>query len=167
MSPRLLSVGRITADFYTSPHATADLDPEPALVAAIDSAKRSILFAVYSFTSRTIADALARAAVRGVAVVGVVDAGQERSAYSMADWLAPQPGFSLRRSTGSGLMHDKVLVVDQGKRLALGSFNWTAAAERRNVEVLLIARSRPGSKLAVALTQQIQATWDRGAPLIA
>jgi Phosphatidylserine/phosphatidylglycerophosphate/cardiolipin synthases and related enzymes len=46
------------------------------IVSLIDSARRSVLVAVYSFTSDQIADALIRAHRRGVEVRVVIEAGQ-------------------------------------------------------------------------------------------
>ncbi len=42
---------------------------------------------------------------------------------------------------GSGLMHTTFAVIDGGEVLT-GSFNWTASAEKRNEENLLVATDK-------------------------
>lgn len=163
--PRLLSVGRVTADFYTSPHPAANLDPLPAVIDAIASAKKTVLLAMFTFTNRAILEALRDANQRGVAIIAVLDGGQAASDFSQAKALAQFATVSLWN--GSGLMHDKAFVVDGGRLIGLGSYNWSVAAEKRNVEVLLISRSRPGSKFAAAMTDNIETAFTAGTPLTA
>lgn len=158
-----LSVGSLRSYLYTSPHATPDLDPEPALVAAIDAATVTLDFAIYSFTLPSVADAILAAAARGVSVRGVVDGSSLAPVTSQVRRLA---GLDIRRWGGSyRLMHDKVFVVDTGHHthVGLGSFNWTTQAEKSNVEVLLVARGIQASRhLAPALTAQIASARDYG-----
>ncbi len=103
----------------------------PALIAAIDAARAEIHVETYIFaldpTGRTIADALCRAAARGVAVQVMVDwlgSGRDRAALARAlcpagvHFAAFNPWF--RR--GVARMHRKIVVLDC--RLAfLGGLN--------------------------------------------
>jgi phosphatidylserine/phosphatidylglycerophosphate/cardiolipin synthase-like enzyme len=50
-------------------------------------------------------------------------------------------------------MHDKFLIVD-GQTLETGSFNFTAAAEARNAENVLVLHD-------AALAQQFEQQWER------
>lgn len=165
--PRRLSVGRVSASFYCSPHPSADLDPQPAIIESFQAARRTVLFSIYSFTSKPIAQALAEAATRGVQLTGVVDRSQEHSVYGMADWLASHENVHINRSDNTGLMHNKGFVVDGGKRIAIGSYNWTAGAEKKNDEILLISHGRAGSKFAEAMTNSIMTAFLQGTPIIA
>lgn len=161
---RRLSVGRVTAEYFQSPHPTADLDPATALVAAIDGAKGVLLFAVYSLTHPDITAALLRAHARKVDISGVVDATQLNGSTNTAKSLV---AAGIRVQSWGGpfrLMHDKVLVVDS-KVCALGSYNWTTQAEKNNVEVLLLTRGRVGNPLAQALSQQVLTTFNEGKPI--
>lgn len=160
-----LSVGRITAAVYTSPHATADLDPAPAVIAAFDAAQDVIHFAIYSITHTAIADALIAAHNRGVLVVGVADHAESSGATSQIPRLIAA-GIDVK-PWGSGwkLMHDKVWVTDPGSRsvtVGLGSFNWTNQAEKSNIEVLLTAKGSQVNKV-LAPTIQAQITAARNA----
>lgn len=164
-----LPVGRINADVFTSPHASPDMDPTPAVVAAIDSATSTIHFAIYSLTSTAIAQAILAAHLRGVAVVGVADAVEERVSTSKIRMLV-EAGIDIRMwGSAYRLMHDKVLVVDgatPNAMVGIGSFNWTTQAEKSNVEALLVARGVQSSRiLAPALIAQVVATHDAGTPL--
>lgn len=162
---RKLAVGSVNSYIYLSPHTGDDLDPEQAIVKSIQGAKSSIYFATYSFTLDSIADAILDAHKRGVTIRGVADATMAVGRGSEIIRLAAS-GIDIHLWSGSGLMHDKVFVVDGDKRTArigLGSYNWSNAAEKRNVEVLLVASGvQVSRKLAPALTQQIQSVYDQG-----
>lgn len=164
-----LPVGRLNAEYFQSPHTTDDLDPVAAVVRAFDSAEETIHFAIYSFTHTRIADAMVRALARGVKVTGVADAVSSKASYSQIHrvWGA---GADVRTWGSSGrLMHDKVFVIDAASKKAsagLGSFNWSTAAERNNVEVLLVLRGVQVSRgLAPALVEQITTAHSHGSIL--
>lgn len=165
--PRRLAVGRVASSFYCSPHPTPDLDPLPAIVKAFRGARTTILLAAYSFTHAQIADALVAAAARGVIVTLVVDKGQAASKFSQAQRLAATPGIIVHAWNGNGLMHSKAFVVDRGKSVGLGSYNFTAHAEQDNTEVLLISSTAPDSPYAVAMTDSIMSAFLEGVPVIA
>lgn len=156
--PMKLPVGRITAALYTSPHGSMSDDPELALVALVKSARRSIRFAIYSLTLPDVAAAIIDAHHAGLNVRGVADANTWNGSTSKLQQLA-DAGVDIRKWGGNyRLMHDKVAVVD-GMRCAIGSYNWTAQAEKSNVECLVIASS---SRLALALTGQVENTYQQG-----
>lgn len=165
MPLRSLAVGRVTAEYFQSPHPTADLDPAAALIRAIDGAKDLLLFGVYSLTHPDITAALLRAHARGVDICGVVDATQMNGSTNTAKSLVAA-GIKVH-SWGAPfrLMHDKVLVVDT-KVCALGSYNWTTQAQKSNVEVLLVTHGRVGNRLAQALSQQVLTTFNEGKPIL-
>lgn len=106
------------------------------IVSSIDNAQSYIDIAMYSFTSRPIAHALVRAYRRGVKIRVLLDAAQAFERYSKGRYLASK-GIKVVYYHGNGLMHNKVCVID-GRELFTGSFNWTASAERRNQENLLV-----------------------------
>lgn len=166
MPLRRLPVGRITADYFQSPHPTPDLDPAAALIRAIDNAQELLIFAVYSLTHPDITAAILRAHQRGVTISGVVDATQMHGATSTVVGLVAA-GVPLRAWGGPfRLMHDKALTVDN-KVAALGSYNWTTQAQKNNVEVLLMTHGRAGNKLAAALSQQMLGAFNEGTTIAA
>lgn len=157
-----MRVGACNLQLYQSPHPSGD-DPEPALIALIDSAKSSLFCSIYSLTAPAIRDAINAAAKRGVTVSAVCDESEATSAASLVPTLTGMP-VRLWGSTWR-LCHLKAAVVD-GKSVALGSFNWTTAAEKDNVECLLIFTGVEVTRggLAGAITSQIAAAYNAGKP---
>lgn len=160
----MADVGYIHSAVYTSPHATPDLDPEPALLSAINSAKHSIEFAIYSFTLPAVAAAMVSAVKRGVTVRGIVD--HDSLTGGGQGYVIANGGADVKVWGGSyRLMHDKVLIVD-GCTVALGSYNWSTQAETENIEVLLLATGAVVERhLAPALQAAIEAGYAAAVPL--
>lgn len=117
---------------------------EDALVAAIDAARTSVDYAMFSPRSTKIAQALKRAADRGVRVRAVIDESQSQSEYfkPYVDWLAlngaevktlsgptgPESDFPMAEK-----MHNKFMILD-GKLVETGSANHTKRASLDNYE---------------------------------
>jgi phosphatidylserine/phosphatidylglycerophosphate/cardiolipin synthase-like enzyme len=121
---------------------------EKAIVNAINSAEKEILVTAYSFSSKPIAIALYNAATRGVPVYVILDKGQVTAHYSMADDLA-KSGLAVRIDRKEAIQHQKTIIIDR-KLLIAGSFNFTASAEHRNAETLLLIYSEAVAAKAVA-----------------
>jgi type IV secretion system protein VirD4 len=122
----------------------------------IVGAKRELLVAAYSFTSREIAFGLAEAKLRGVDVRVVVDHAQnsdEQGGYQAVDYLQSQ-SIPVFRSENYAAMHHKFMVAD-GENVQLGSFNYTASANTRNAETAIAFRNAP------ALAQVYRTEWLR------
>jgi phosphatidylserine/phosphatidylglycerophosphate/cardiolipin synthase-like enzyme len=100
---------------------------------------------------------VARAYRRGVDVK-VVFEYEQISQYSEYEGLRSQ-SVHVRVDTHSGLMHDKVAVID-GKYVLTGSFNWSAAAQNDNNENLIILKSQ---SLATAYETEFQRIWSSSA----
>jgi|SRR5947209_567341 len=157
-----VKTGYLNGDVFTSPHATADLNPEPALVAMLKGAKKSIRFAIYSFTLPSIADAIIAAHQAGIDVKGVANFDAWTSSTSQVPRLVAA-GVDVRRwGKAYKLMHDKVAVVDD-TAVSLGSYNWTSQAEKVNVEVMLIVQGIQVARvLAPVLNKQIDDAYASG-----
>lgn len=133
----------------------------------IDQAKKEILVAVYAFTSEELAEALAQAKKRGVAVQVVVDQDfDSRNDKSKVKYLEQQK-VPVRRHSGqrtstadreSGLMHQKFAVIDR-KILLTGSYNWTHSADKLNDENLLMFRD--AGPLAEEYRKVFMLLWER------
>lgn len=109
-----------------------------AIVAALAQAQREVLVMSYQMTSDVLATALIDASKRGVNVQVILDRGQERAFAS--DWRRlERAGISVLIDATHPIMHHKAAVID-GEVVVVGSFNWSAQAER-NAESLLIIRS--------------------------
>ena len=125
---------------------------------AIAHAHQTIDVAAYEFTARDIADALIAAKQRGVVVQVVLDAKSNRKHHPAVDAMAAVD-IPIRLNDRYAIMHDKFMVID-GKTVETGSFNYTASAERRNAENVIVIRDAP--PLAKQYLENWQKLWDEG-----
>jgi len=103
-----------------------------ALVEQVEGSAASIDIAIFDFTSAQLAMALVRARDRGVVVRIIADGRQARGKRSAIPLLR-SAGVDIRIFRGRGAMHQKFAIFD-GRLLVTGSYNWTEAAEKRNLE---------------------------------
>lgn len=111
------------------------------IVEAIDRAKRQILVQAYSFTSRPILSALARAEDRGVDVEVIADKSNDRGRYSGASYMRNH-GVPVWIDDSVRIAHNKVMIFDR-KSVLTGSFNFSAAAQKDNAENILLVEDAP------------------------
>ena len=121
---------------------------ERVIVDAIDHAESEVLIAAYSFSSKPIAHSLFRASRRGVPVYVLLDKSQPTAHYSMVDDLAAG-GLSVAIDRREQIMHMKTIIIDR-KMILTGSYNFTASAESRNAEILLLIKGEGTAQKAVA-----------------
>jgi len=122
------------------------------VIRTIDSAHATIRMAAYAFTSSPIAAALVEAHQRGIDVKVVVDKSNVTARYTAATFLANQ-GVPVTVDYQYSIMHDKFIVVD-GMTVEEGSFNYTASAESRNAENVLVLHD-------ASVAGQYGKEWDR------
>jgi phosphatidylserine/phosphatidylglycerophosphate/cardiolipin synthase-like enzyme len=106
------------------------------LAGLIDSARYRIHVAIFSFTSDVLAEALIRAHMRGVEVLVVIELDQASVRGSEYGRLKAS-GVDVRIDGNPYLMHHKFMVIDD-RSVVTGSYNWSAAAEDRNDENLVV-----------------------------
>lgn len=139
-------------------------DPVATIVAReIGAARTSIHVLMYSFTDRTLADALVAAAARGVDVRLVFDRTQGYERNSLSDELIARLGpkrVVYRTGKGRGVMHQKLAIFD-GLTVVLGSYNWTNNARLNNWENLIVLRD---AAVAAECQTEFQRVWDSPAP---
>lgn len=128
-----------------------------AVISEINMAQATIDIAMYYFTSREIARALVKAKEHHVEVRVILDKSQEEQSFSKSRYLL-QRGFKVKYHTGEGLMHNKFTVID-GRVLITGSYNWTATAEKKNEENLIIIKDDGVIK---QYAQRFEHIWDEG-----
>jgi phosphatidylserine/phosphatidylglycerophosphate/cardiolipin synthase-like enzyme len=117
---------------FTPAQACADL-----IVGILDHARSQIRLQAYGFTSSPILAALVAAKQRGVDVVVILDKSDERaSSASGADYVV-RAGIPVFIDYQPAIAHNKVIVVDK-HTVVTGSYNFTAAAERKNTENVTI-----------------------------
>lgn len=129
---------------------------EQTVVDTIDTARKTILVAAYSFTSRPIATALLEAKDRGVDVRVVADKSQRTERYTSVRFLANK-GIPVRINSRYAIMHDKFLVVD-GATVETGSFNFTRSASLRNAENVIVLANMPA--VAASYSREWTRLWD-------
>jgi phosphatidylserine/phosphatidylglycerophosphate/cardiolipin synthase-like enzyme len=131
---------------------------EAMIVDGIRRAKHQILVQAFSFTSRTLANALIAAKRRGVDVRVMADREQTFSGEASRIPDLVQAGIPVMLEVRYQSAHNKVMVMDAGTEdaaVVTGSYNWTYAAQNKNAENVLILRHNPDIANAYA------ANWRR------
>lgn len=105
---------------------------------ALDKAKYSIHFLIYSFTHEKIGDMIVKKKNQGLFVKGIMEKSQ-RSQYSQFSKLNSS-GIDVNWDTNKGLMHNKVFIVDESIVIT-GSFNPSLNGDTSNDENLVIVYS--------------------------
>lgn len=120
----------------------------------IDEAKKSIRIQAYSFTDKSIANALGEAVKRGVDVKVVLDKSNVNDDRSAKSILA-ENSIPYRFDFPIGIAHNKVMIIDD-VRVITGSYNFSDAAHSRNTENLLIFHD---AKLASSYVKNWDNRW--------
>jgi len=120
-------------DIYFSP----DDGVINSLVNLLNSAKESIYFLTFSFTSNELGDIIREKDEAGLTVAGVMDEEQISSNQGTEYDPFKQAGIDVRIDGNAGQMHHKVFILDE-KIVVLGSYNFSQNAEVRNDENLII-----------------------------
>jgi phosphatidylserine/phosphatidylglycerophosphate/cardiolipin synthase-like enzyme len=121
---------------------------------AINSAKESIYFLAFSFTSDELADALIDCSKRGLAVQGVMETDQALSNRGTDYNRFINDGLDIRLDGNPDQMHHKVIIIDQ-KIVATGSFNFTYSAETANDENILFYHDPEVAKIFLEEYQRV------------
>ena len=132
----ILSVDGMQIETYFSP----DDGVAARVVELLQGAQESIYFMAYSFTSDDIAQAMRDKFDAGLEVQGVMDSEQAKSNQGTEIDLFMQTGVDVRTDVHKGLMHHKVIIIDRSIVIT-GSYNFTASAEDRNDENLVVLYS--------------------------
>ncbi|HSD86791.1 MAG TPA: phospholipase D-like domain-containing protein [Kofleriaceae bacterium] len=151
-------------DVCTADDKTIMLDRSPMtkrIVGLIDGAQTSIDIANFTFSVRSIEEAILRAKMRGLTIRVAMDKGQE-----MADTVATRlrtAGIDVRFVAGAsgdpiGLQHAKFMIVDK-LTLATGSNNWSSTGTSINEESTIVINSAEGDPLLVGFACHFAAIW--------
>jgi len=139
LGDRARTVDAPRATSFAELHFAPERPVDTPVVRAIDAATTSVDVAMFTFTMRTISDALVRAAGRGVRVRLITE--DKQAGLSTADDRVAAAGATVIRAANRlgehSAMHQKYAVID-GKRVITGATNWTFAGTRSNEEDLLI-----------------------------
>lgn len=140
-------------------HHSPNQGVQATIISHIDAAEKNICVAAYSFTSKPIADALLRAVNRDVPVYLIVDRRQPTARHGQTPRLATH-GITTAVDRHHSLMHQKTIIIDQ-KILICGSYNFSANAEHRNSEILVIITDK---KIATQATKHFTTEFSRCQP---
>jgi phosphatidylserine/phosphatidylglycerophosphate/cardiolipin synthase-like enzyme len=153
-----LTIDGTPVEVYFSP----DDKVENRIVKLLQEAKESINFMAYTFTSNTIGAAITQAAQSGVTVAGVMDDTQVATSQGTEYDPFLQAGLDVRLDGNQGgLMHHKVIIID--KRIVItGSYNFTASAEERNDENVVIIFN---PEVAAKFLEEFQRVYDQASRL--
>lgn len=109
---------------------------ENIILKTLRTAKKSIHFMAFSFTSDKIGKEMIRMFKEGVKVYGIMEKIGSNTRYSEFIKMKLQ-GISVKLDKNRYRMHHKVIIIDS-KKIITGSYNFTAAANERNDENILI-----------------------------
>ncbi len=133
------------------------------VVQLLDDAMVTVDIAQYTFSRRSIEEAIIRAKDRGVTVRLAMDSGQDRSG-SLSRRLQ-DAGVDVRFITGkavtpdrSGILHTKYVIVDE-TTLLTGSNNWSSTGTSINNENTMVIRAQPGDEILEGFACHFEAIW--------
>jgi phosphatidylserine/phosphatidylglycerophosphate/cardiolipin synthase-like enzyme len=140
-------------EIYFSPED----DVQAHLLTLLQEASQSIYFLAYSFTANDLGEAIRHRAADGLTVEGVMDDDQIDSNQGTEYDLFRQAGLDVRRDGSPGLMHHKLIIIDQ-KIVITGSYNFSASADERNDENVAIIFSPDAARQYM---QEFQKVYDQ------
>ncbi len=145
-----LTVNGVPLEVYFSP----DDGVLNHILTWVDQAQQSIYFLAYSFTSDELAEALLERAAAGVEVMGVFEADQYNANVGTEFDRLAEAGIQVRLDGNPKHMHHKVLIIDE-RIVITGSYNFSASAEQRNDENLLVIDDTELARLYLAEFQRV------------
>ena len=148
---REVEIDGIIVEIYFAPEDGV----QSRLVELVNEAEESIYFLTYSFTTDKLAEAILAARERGVDIHGVMDKAQAANAGGEFDRFV-ENDIDVRLDGEGGSMHNKALIID-GEIVVTGSYNYSANAEKRNDENLLVIHD---AGIASKYLEEFQRIWD-------
>jgi phosphatidylserine/phosphatidylglycerophosphate/cardiolipin synthase-like enzyme len=151
-----VTVSAVPIEVYFSP----DDGVAARVVELILEAESRVDFMAFSFTADPIADALLDQARRGVSVSGVFEARQVDSNIGTEYGRLRGAGLDVHLDGNPQNMHHKVIIID-GRIVITGSYNFSASAEQRNDENVLIIHN---AKVASYFLDEFTRVMDQAQP---
>lgn len=149
--PNLTVEGTPLEIFFSPEDGTAS-----RLVELVASARESVYFLAFAFTSDPLALALIERLQAGVPVAGVLDESQATTNFGGEYERLRQAGVDVRLDGNRYSMHHKVIIIDE-QIVVTGSYNFSASAEERNDENTLIIHD---AQLASAYLTEFRRVFD-------
>ena len=151
----VLSAAKAETAVYFSPHGLV----ASTITRNLYEAKTSIDVAIYAIAENGITTALLKQRSVGLTVHILTDASQQQPETSTAPKLR-HAGLDVRIGNQPGLMHEKFAVID-GRTLLVGSANWSASADQRNAENLIVTDD---AKLVATFAKHFAEKWAKSLP---
>lgn len=130
-------VGNDLVEIYFSP----DDHVSERIQELIMAAQENIFFMAYSFTADPLGIAIVEKFNAGIRVEGIMDGGQVDSNTGTEFDNFTITGINVYKTTNEGLMHHKVIIIDQ-RIVITGSYNFSRSAEEINDENVIIIHSQ-------------------------
>ncbi|MFH1182111.1 MAG: phospholipase D-like domain-containing protein, partial [Candidatus Woesearchaeota archaeon] len=115
-------------------------DCSAVVIKEIAAAKKSVVFATYTFTEPSIGTAVILAHMNGISVKGIIEKRNINAESSQYQRFLEQ-GVDVKPDNNSALMHHKFFVIDNSIVIT-GSFNPTKAADESNDDNLVVIRNK-------------------------
>ena len=131
-NPRL-TINGIAVETYFSPDDRVGL----RILELLKGAESSIYFMAFSFTTDDFGETVMNKARQGLSVAGVMDEDQIKSNTGTEYDNFKKANLSVYKDGNAGNMHHKVFIIDE-KIVIFGSYNFSASAERKNDETVMI-----------------------------
>jgi len=148
---KIFNIGDQKIEFWFLPD---DHQAVPYLLNMLETAKKSIRVAMFTFTRQDFAQALIDAKKRGDQSDVVIDYNSGQGVSAIVVKLLKNGGVPVRLSSGTGLLHHKFAYIDENI-LINGSANWTKAAFTKNDDCFMILHNlKPEQK------QFMNQLWD-------
>ncbi len=152
-----LNLGGVEVENYFAPEDGVAAN----IMRHLGQAETEILFMAFSFTSNDIGDVVFERAEAGVTVRGVfenVGAGSQYSYFADLD-ESGLPNVTVRTDGNPRVMHHKVFVIDR-ETVIFGSYNFSANAEQRNDENVVIVID---PDFASYFVEEFEVVWQEAA----
>ncbi len=127
---------------------------ERIILKRLDKAKSSIHFMAFSFTSAGIGELMIRKFKAGVDVRGIFERRGAKTGHSQFVKMKLE-GVPVRLDHNRGAMHHKVIIID-GERVIMGSYNFSRNANRSNDENILIIDNK---EIASLYLSEFKGLW--------
>jgi len=127
-----------------------------SILKELDSATSTIDLAIHEITSLDMAQALVKAKQRSVKVRIVADSKKAKLRNSQINYLIHQ-GIPVKVLGGKekGVMNHRFVVFD-GKRVLIGTFDWSGTSARWNYETILIIDE---SEVVAIFQKEFEKLW--------
>jgi phosphatidylserine/phosphatidylglycerophosphate/cardiolipin synthase-like enzyme len=145
-----IKIGDTDINSYFSPENNV----ENIILQRLKKAKISICFMAFSFTSAGIGEMMIQKAKEGVRIQGIFERRGTKEAHSQYTKMKLE-GLDVKLGNSRRLMHHKVIVID-GARVIMGSYNFSRNANRSNDENILIIDNK---NIAAEYLSEFKRLW--------